>query len=576
MFVFDFEVLKYNWLVVIKNMTTGQYINIVDDVDALRKFYEENKEKLFVGFNNKHYDDYIFKVLLLGEDPYYATNVIIRENNILKLYRLFDIKKYKLYSIDIAQDAMRGSLKEFEGYLGLNIEESPVRFDIDRPLTPEEIKSVLEYCTEDVNATEYLVKFRIDAVKSKLDLVSEFKLAKEDLSKTNAQLVAKILKARKTKLKDELTPFDISVLNISLDNKEIVEFYTNEEISYDKTLKVDIANVTHILAYGGLHGALENFHYKGELWLLDVASYYPSMMIHYDYISRGITKDNRKNFVDMYYDRLEMKKRGEKKKSLLYKIILNTVYGCMKSEYNDLYDPKNANNVCIAGQLMLIDLIEKLSPYCKLVQSNTDGICIIPYDKDKINEITKEWEQRTKMNLELEIATAIYQKDVNNYILVKEKEVKVRGGFVYQSDLGSKNHAGTMIRNSNSILDECVVNYFVNNITPEQVINNCNDLMKFQIITKSGGTYDDTYWEYNGELIKVNKVNRVYATLDTRAGKLYKCKNATSLKAGKQDSVANQPTHAMLANKNEFDITLLDRDYYIDMAWKRINSFKGD
>jgi len=576
MFVFDFEVFRYDWLVVIKNMATGDRIEIVNDSDKLKSFYEEHKQKLFIGFNNKHYDDFIFKGILLDANPYYISKIIIEEDNILKIYKLFNIKSIQFYSLDIAQDAMRGSLKEFEGFLGLDIDETPIDFDIDRPLTQDEIESVLQYCRRDVSATEYLIKFRIDAVKSKLDLINEFKLEKSSVNKTNAQLVATILGAKKRKYEDEFIPFDVSRIPLQVNDKEIVKFYTDSEVNYEETLKTNIAGVPHVLAYGGLHGALENFHYQGELWLVDVASYYPSLMIEYDYLSRGMPPENRKKYVEIYHDRLRMKAAGEKKKSVLYKIVLNTVYGCMKSEFNGLYDPHNCNNVCIAGQLLLIDLIEKLEPYCKLVQTNTDGLVIIPYNKEKIKEIVKEWETRTHMVMEFEVAKGIFQKDVNNYILVKENDLKVRGGYVYQSSMGSKNHGGTMIRNTSSILDDCVVNYFVYNITPEQIVNQCDDLMKFQIISKAGGTYEQVVWEYDGVEIPANRCNRVYATIDNRAGKLYKLKKASLSKPARKDSIANQPTHAMLANKNEFDIKLLDRQYYIDKAWERIRGFKGD
>ena len=54
----------------------------------------------------------------------------------------------------------------------------------------------------------------------------------------------------------------------------------------------------------------------------------------------------------------------------------------MKNKFNDLYDPKNANQICITGQLLLLDLIEKLETVksFELIQSNTDGI-ILRYNK---------------------------------------------------------------------------------------------------------------------------------------------------------------------------------------------------
>ena len=329
MFIFDFEVFRYDWLVVIKNMATGHYTKIANDVEKLNEFYKKNNDKLFIGFNNKRYDDMIFKIILLGENPYYASKVIIEEDNVLKLYRLFKISSIKLYSLDIAQDAMRGSLKEFEGFLGLNITESKIRFDIDRKLTDEEIEKTFEYCIRDVDATEYLTKFRIDAVSSKLQLIKEFGLDKSYANKTNSQLCAAILGAKKRDYDDEFNPFDSSKLPLQIKNKSIVDFYSNQNIDYDNKLKVDIAGVPHILAYGGLHGAIENFHYEGKLWLIDVASYYPSLMINWGYLSRGMPEENQQKYVSMYYDRLEMKAKGEKKKSVLYKIILNSVFGCM-------------------------------------------------------------------------------------------------------------------------------------------------------------------------------------------------------------------------------------------------------
>ena len=63
----------------------------------------------------------------------------------------------------------------------------------------------------------------------------------------------------------------------------------------------------------------------------------------------------------------------------------------MGSEYNRLYDPLQCNQICITGQLYLIDLIEKLTPYAQLIQSNTDGICFQTKNRSKCEEIIHEW-----------------------------------------------------------------------------------------------------------------------------------------------------------------------------------------
>ena len=569
MFVYDFEVFKYDWLVVFKNVFTGEYVQIVNDERSLVNFYEENKTKLFIGFNNKRYDDLVFKTLLSGGSPQRTTKLIIEEKNILGVYRRYDINSFKLASIDVSQGLLMLSLKQVEGFLGLNIEETSVDFTINRRLTEDEIEETLKYCRHDVDATEYLFNVRTEFVKTKFGLIKEFNLSMFDSSRTDAQIVAKILDAYNVDYDDEFVPFDITKLNISIENTKITDFYTKQNVDYDNYLLVDIADVEHKLAFGGLHGAIPNFAFNGEIWVIDVASYYPSLMIHYDYISRAIPGRTKERYIKMYYDRLEMKKRGEKVKSNLYKLILNTTYGCMKDQYNKLYDPHNANNVCIAGQLMLIDLVEKLTPYCKLVQSNTDGIIVIPYDKENIKRVVSDWERRTKMNMEYEVATAIYQKDVNNYILeMEDGNVKLKGGYVRQSERNKRKG----LRNSKSIIDDCVVEYFLKGTPPETIINNCNDLSKFQIITKTGGSYFQTMHVVNGELVQVNKVNRVYATKNESLGKLLKVKKEKGRL--RYDSIANLPDHCYIANDNNFDISMLDKQFYIDRAYKRINDFK--
>jgi len=77
----------------------------------------------------------------------------------------------------------------------------------------------------------------------------------------------------------------------------------------------------------------------------------------------------------------------------------------MKDKNNALYDPRQANRVCVYGQLLLLDLIERLEPHCQIIQSNTDGILIKLNryeDFDLIDDVCYEWEQRTHLQLEFE------------------------------------------------------------------------------------------------------------------------------------------------------------------------------
>ena len=279
---------------------------------------------------------------------------------------------------------------------------------------------------------------------------------------TNAQLCAKLFDCKPTKFDDEFVPFNIDCLGIVPQNKSVLDFY-KQPIDYKNKLNIEIAGVPHVYAFGGIHGAIPNFFYDGELWLIDVASYYPSLMIYYNFLSRAMPLDGKRKFISMYFNRRKVKARNgeelqvvideeiefykthpyygeydstyndsldkehhkaDKKLSQVLKLPLNTTYGCEKAKFNDMYDPHNSNNVCIAGQLMLTALVEMLEPYGKIIQSNTDGIIIVPENKDKVREVVHEWEQLSKMTMEIDIAHKLIQKDVNNYILFVDNNNK--------------------------------------------------------------------------------------------------------------------------------------------------------
>ena len=43
----------------------------------------------------------------------------------------------------------------------------------------------------------------------------------------------------------------------------------------------------HTYAFGGLHAARSNFYYEGNMLMVDVGSYYPSMIINFNFMSRA-------------------------------------------------------------------------------------------------------------------------------------------------------------------------------------------------------------------------------------------------------------------------------------------------
>ncbi len=564
---FDCEVFMYDWLFVFKDIQTQKFTIILNDRDKLEKFYNEHKNNIYFGYNNKAFDNIIYESILSGANPYTIMTMMFNGAKPTQLRKLYNIMPIDLVSFDLMQDILGMRLKEAEGFMNMPIEETSVPFDIERPLTQEEIEETIFYCKHDVTANEqFLKKHRLSYIQTKMSLIKMFNLSVRDLIFTNAMLCSKILNAKRKSYTDEMIYNKPNTIKLTTaPYLEVEKMYTSGELDYNKTITLDVAGVEHKFAYGGTHGALDNFVYHGEMWNIDVTSYYPSLMIVYDYLSRNVP--DKSKFVDIYNRRVEAKKNGNKKVEAPLKLVLNTTYGAMKSEYNELYDPHMANQVCITGQLLLLDLIEKLEPYIKLIQSNTDGILVIPKNKDKVKELLNEWETRSGMKTKIDICTDIWQKDVNNYIMKLDNgKIKLKGSYVAQAEENT-------LKNSAKIVDIAVVKYFTEQIDPKVTINECKDKYLFQIITKTGGTYKETLWYNKGTLQKTNLVNRVYATKNKSQGKLYKLK----IDKGKErkDSIANLPDNCLVDNKDIATIDMIDKSWYIVMAIKRINDFIG-
>ncbi|ASS60683.1 hypothetical protein CHN56_00138 [Bacillus velezensis] len=557
---YDFEVFKHNWMVVLIDYDTKKGKVIVDDVDELKRFYKMFKDDIWIGYNSRMYDQYILKGILLGMNPYYISSRIINDNvkgfNVVR-----EGYKIPLNNFDITTGFH--SLKQLEGFMGSRIKESSVPFDIARALTEKEIKEVVEYCIHDVKQTIEVFDNKKEEFESQLALIEAFDLEMSMFTKTKAQLSAFILGAEKQGNRGD--EFELRFPNtLKIEKyKHIVDWYRNpENLDYKKNLKVDVAGVPHIFAWGGLHGALPKYKDEGIILCCDVASLYPSIMIEYDYISRNVK--NPLKYTEIRDTRLELKRKKDPKQAP-YKIVLNSTYGAMKDQYNPLYDPLMANNVCLAGQLLLLDLIEKIEPYCKLIQSNTDGLFMKvekESDIDLIKEVAKEWETRTRLDLEWDVYEKIYQKDVNNYIIIdKAQKYKSKGAYVKK--LNNLDY-------DLPIVNKAMIEYFTKDIPVEKTINECDQLREFQKISKVSNKY--MYALYGEERLP-EKVLRVFASNDEDAKGVFKVKTEERI-----EKIGNTPPRCFINNDNVIDLKVpdyLDKEYYIEIAKKRINDYLG-
>lgn len=304
----------------------------------------------------------------------------------------------------------------------------------------------------------------------------------------------------------------------------------------------------------------------------DVASYYPHLMTICGYTSRNIPSPEV--FENVLEQRMKAKAAGDKATANALKLVVNTTYGAMLNQYNDLFDPLMGRSVCITGQLFLLEMAQNLYQNVEdlvIVQLNTDGVMIEFYEDqyEEVLAIVNEWQSRTGFELEEDSVALIAQKDVNNYVEVQPNgSVKTKGGYLVR---GIAPAGAFNVNNNACIVATALKEYFVNGTPVEETINGCNDIFQFQIIAKAGAKYREAYHLVDGEQVPVQKVNRVYATKDERYGKLFKVKAENDATA----KIEMLPEHCIIDNDNKLSIDDVDKTFYIEMAKKRINDFLG-
>ena len=615
----DIETFKYDWIAVFYDMSSKQWHVFHNDNQSVRELMGQ-PDIIFCGFNNKHYDNHIIKAICCGAD-----NALVKEINdfIIEKERSgwehWFLKKNRFWfdSFDLMDDTQVGtSLKHIEAHLGMNIEETEVDFNLDRPLTPEEIQSTIKYCMWDVRATVKLLVLRKNYLDCKIDLGRMCGLSPaKALYCTNARLAAKFLDATYVKRYDGREYVYPKNLRVDKIPREILDFFMQildlsiaDDVLFKKKLDIFVGGCPCTYAWGGVHGSLTQYYEEATedrvIQNRDVSSLYPSLLDLYDYISRNCADPNK--FRNTKNERLEAKRRGDKKTANTLKNPLNVTSGAMDQPTNDLYDPRNARSMRISGQLFLTELVIELLTECltlKLLNFNTDGL-MYSVDKSelpKVDAICAAWEKRTLFELETDNIKRVYIKDVNNLLFIDtDDHVKTVGGYL---NYGIAEKGAWKINNDYTIVKDAVIAYFVHGTPVEDTIYSCEDIFKFQIIAKAGGGYKSVYrvppnfedykkrwqkenryrdsnnklinprfvWDsYDGPRREVQRVNRIYASVVPNMGTLMKVKPD-----GTVGKIGGLPESCIIDNKNKLTLDQVDRSWYVALAKKYIEDYRG-
>jgi DNA polymerase len=566
---------------------------IVNNQDQLKDLYKQYKNDIWVGYNCRNYDQYILKAILLGFEPKKVNDWIIVKNR--KGWEFSStFNKVSLTLFDVMPNPPV-SLKTLEGFMGYNIHETSVPFDIGRKLTVKEIQETIKYCRFDVlNTIEVFLK-RKGEFDAQMDLLKAFNLPLSHLGKTQAQLAAVILDAKAVRFNDD---WDIRLPeNVQLGKyKAVGEWFLNEKNHQeDASLVMNIAGLEHTIAWGGVHAGIPQTTIICEedevMFDADVGQLYPNIMRIYNLLSRAARKPEMLGYV--LDTSMRLKAEGKKKEREPYKRQCNIFYGAEGDKFNPLYDPLHRTLVCVFGQVFLIDLIDKIEDIIYLINSNTDGIFFKVKKKDvpELKRRVLEWQDRTGLEMEYTEFTKFISKDVNNYLAVKKNgDIHAKGAYV--KDLNDLDY-------DLPIVNEALRNYMIFGTSVEVTVNSCTNFRKFQKIVKLSSKYqwveheqgyNPTYTprgkridNYDRSIKYDNKAYRVFASKDHNDGRLLKCKKVTDTLTGylpdlpdKKDKFGNTPDHCFIENGDIREMKIpdkLDRQYYIDLAYKRLMDF---
>src|SRR5690625_3134656 len=466
-----------------------------------------SKTNYLVGYNNYNIDDKLLASVLSDIDPYESLKKI-RSN------KRFSLRLQNPISIDLKQELWNLELDEIKLNLGYGSKE------------------------DDLKTMQEIFKEREDYLTSKFEVVQEFRLPADRVKKTRVGLAADVLRSRKSTDKDRLNIKYDERLKTNELPKQILEFYKNIENEFKKgtdfkelereQFTYKLAGLNHLYGFGGLHAAKENYTGQGHYMQIDVKSYYPTLILNNKFLDTNAIK----KYKEIYDKRLELQKQKDSKQEA-YKLITNIVYGGLKSKWNNLYNPQMSNSIVVNGQLILTHLILLLNNFCELVQTNTDGL-IIKYEpmvKDSILKIIKLFEEHYKLKFDVDYIEKIAQKDVNNYVVrYTDKTLHAVGRFANHS-------GGNYARNSMTIIDKALVEYYMNDVRVNRTIMNeykQNNLLPFQYVVKSGKfdgmaqeVKQDTLLEdvHSSHMKELPDVNRVFAGRNKRLGTIYRVRS---------------------------------------------------
>ena len=594
--VFDWEVFPHWNCVVYKRHGVDEHFVITsDDPDYREKLREMASLGYLAGFNIKGYDMQMTDFAIAGYTPeeLYEHNLNIVESEDRSWKSLSFWRKFEF--TDLFDDLKTmGSLKQFESNTGLPIHESSVPFGKE-DLTATDKKEIIDYCIDDVYATDSLLDARMGylsakATCSKLSSLSEA----ECIKNTSAKLCAKMLGAKKREVLEDRVyeiPEKLEPIFKDIIHPTILENFIGQPLVNDFSYEVRYMKNSFIYGAGGVHSTYKDSLYyisDDEYTLVnaDFENLYPSLLVVYNYYPIGVPPEGRELFKFLLKEcrRLKAELRQMKKDGKgdtaeydelfklrdAIKLILNASTGAMRSKFSDLYDPQQIIALCMTGQLLttcMAKLMHNLGAL--IIQTNTDGVLfkIKRSSLEEAKQVLAKFSEQVEIPLEVDEEYSVFQKNVNNYILyaTPDSKPKLKGRWAKKS--GSD---VPLVPLNAPVINNAVIAYYSKGIPFEETIRAETNPLNFMITTMKGPTYTGVMYQSDIGEIQTTNINRVYASTNIKYGTLHKIKVDENGDIIKHDKIASIPNRCGLCNgavpKRIELIRDIDYDWYIAEA----------
>ena len=604
--VFDVEVVRNRWLAGFYTLIASGdpafvQVETRDDLATLLDRFRAGATTV-VGYNSAGYDFNILKAILDGHDPYAKSQAIINST------RRRPTPDLGVDHVDLAARLKRGlgfpGLKTVAANLGLPIDELPSAW-FTEDADDERWERVREYNRRDLLSTWEILRRFAPELAALAQLSNE--LGEDLRSVPSPQVVEKffVQQYRQSTGSEppriempssvRYRPPDCVRPPTTAAAREWFDRITSEPLRIAQRddgsihwinrpdAEFAIGSLQVKVGLGGLHSNDEPRLYRQSrrrrLVLIDVASYYPSLIANFGFTPNSIGNTGREAFRTILERRLALKQAAAAetdpvRKTELeaeergLKLLLNSTFGKLGNRFSKLFDPAAMVAVTLTGQTLLINLIEELhAAGAHVLSANTDGIfASVDRENDAYLHVLESWQLRTGLKLDITPLRKLVVLATNNaaYLTTRGKLKSIGKLKIDLRPLASPNGLA---------IAESVVKAALLDKPIEETLDEISDPIRFAFVSRKSGKVRRAVLIAGDAETELGKVSRWYRA--RFAEHEPKPRIVHEMESGKRTKPAKAESVRLMLDVPETVPADLDRSFYVQEARRIYQKIAG-